>query len=422
MLKRKRQDMESECMECPTLPNEIWNYIKNFLPYEYRVFLERTCHDLYKEKEIHMGKIITHECSWELFLWALREGCPTDERVAKAAASGGNLDILKFLVKKSHINYEKCNPVVCNSAACRGHYDTYIWLKQNGFQSVKGTTELAAYGGNLELFKTTLDEKWEPNRMIWYIAAKSGHVEILKELVNRYTDTKYAINIFSIRNAVGTGAMEGGHISVIKWMMEIEWTRQFFHYDVDVLIRRGHFEALKLVHKEGYLVFENDYDYAHLCASVAFVGRFDILRWLRSQDPPCPWDDCTTSEAASGGYFDMMKWAHENGCPWDSSVCTGAAEGGYLEILQWAREHGCPWSTWTCAFAAGGGHLVIIQWAHSQGCPWDKHTCSYAAANGHLHVLQWARSQGCPWIKQECLNFATREKHPLMVNWIVSQD
>ena len=47
---------------------------------------------------------------------------------------------------------------------------------------------------------------------------------------------------------------------------------------------------------------------------------------------------------AGNNYFEVLKWARENGCPWNADTCSSAASGGHLEILKWARENGCPWN------------------------------------------------------------------------------
>ena len=86
-------------------------------------------------------------------------------------------------------------------------------------------------------------------------------------------------------------------------------------------------------------------------------------------------------------------------------ACCLAAETGHLSVLQYLRslEPPCPWDEETCMYAAKNGHLHVLQWARSQPepCPWDEWTCVRAAEKGHLHVLQWARSQAepCPWFE-----------------------
>ena len=70
-------------------------------------------------------------------------------------------------------------------------------------------------------------------------------------------------------------------------------------------------------------------------------GDFELLKWLHfDQERPLRWRVC--SEAAGGGFLEILKWARENGCGWDGWTCANAAEGGHLEVLKWAVENGCP--------------------------------------------------------------------------------
>jgi hypothetical protein len=38
-------------------------------------------------------------------------------------------------------------------------------------------------------------------------------------------------------------------------------------------------------------------------------GHLQVLQWLRSQDPPCPWDkeECRL-KAAIAGHLDIVQW------------------------------------------------------------------------------------------------------------------
>ena len=101
-----------------------------------------------------------------------------------------------------------------------------------------------------------------------------------------------------------------------------------------------------------------------------------------------------------------------------------AAGGGRLDVLKWARSQDppCPWNEWTCSGAAGGGHLDVLKWARAQNppCPWDERTCTWVAQRGHLEVLKWLRDQDppCPWSRHECRDKARQYGHDHVVHWI----
>ena len=164
-----------------------------------------------------------------------------------------------------------------------------------------------------------------------------------------------------------------------------------------------------------------------LCEEAANNCQRQALQWLRSQDPPCPWDEETCGCAAQNGYLDLLQWARSQDppCPWDEDTCTSAAEFGELDVLQWARSQvpPCPWNKGTCSAAASNGHLEVLKWLRSQDppCPWNERTCRSAAEKGRLEVLKWLRSQDppCPWNLIRCLNEARH--YPGVRHWLQSQ-
>ena len=56
---------------------------------------------------------------------------------------------------------------------------------------------------------------------------------------------------------------------------------------------------------------------ADTCTIAAENGQLDVLKFLRSQDPPCPWDQWTCCDAALHGHLDVLKWLIDNGCPYN---------------------------------------------------------------------------------------------------------
>jgi hypothetical protein len=175
-------------------------------------------------------------------------------------------------------------------------------------------------------------------------------------------------------------------------------------------------------------VFHGEEKVPRVCTVAAANGHLDVLRWLRTQDPPCPWNEWVCCYAAQNGHLDVLKWlrAQDPPCPWNEWVCCYAAQNGQLDVLKWlrAQDPPCPWNTWTCANAAYYGHLDVLKWSRSQDppCPWDEMACAYAAQNGHLAVLKWLRSQYplCPWNEDAC-SFAAGNGHLDVLKWMRAQ-
>ena len=84
----------------------------------------------------------------------------------------------------------------------------------------------------------------------------------------------------------------------------------------------------------GALVFEK----------AAEDGFLDIVKWLRSTNPTCKWDETTSAKAAENGHFDIVEYCHENGCKWDSQTPQLAATNRHFDIVIYCLLNHCPWN------------------------------------------------------------------------------
>jgi len=68
-------------------------------------------------------------------------------------------------------------------------------------------------------------------------------------------------------------------------------------------------------------------------------GQLEVVKWLRAQTPPCPWDFIAAWQAVRFGRFEVLQWLREQNAPWDMTggVCL-AVKGGHLEIAEWLRR------------------------------------------------------------------------------------
>ncbi|WZN66038.1 hypothetical protein HKI87_14g76010 [Chloropicon roscoffensis] len=158
-----------------------------------------------------------------------------------------------------------------------------------------------------------------------------------------------------------------------------------------------------------------------------FQGSVEILKCLMEEKG---WElnEYTGWFAGVGGSVEVLGYVVEMGYKFKEGACPGAALAGRLEALKFLRSQDppCPWGLVTCSYAAAGGHLEVLKWARSEDppCPWDESTCSFAAGEGHLDVLKWARSQDppCPWTRRDCRWEAKHNGHQHIVDWIDQQE
>ena len=163
------------------------------------------------------------------------------------------------------------------------------------------------------------------------------------------------------------------------------------------------------------------------------VDHLDCLKWLLTQDPPCPFDECIIETAVCSGALDVLRWlrtlpqiplnwwsdetwthsaAYEGNldmlkwlrsldppCPWAANACTAAASWSNFEMLRWmrAQQPPCPWDEMCAEAAAGQGDIRMLEWISAQDppCPWGPNSTLLAATGGHLEALKFLHSHGC---------------------------
>ena len=96
----------------------------------------------------------------------------------------------------------------------------------------------------------------------------------------------------------------------------------------------------------------------HVMELAAIIGDLGLIKWLRSQDPPCEWSKKACTAAAWRNHWDLLRLLVSMGCPIDKEGMFGAVAcdpyymvrvnslpdswDGKFEILKWLqREQGC---------------------------------------------------------------------------------
>ena len=188
-------------------------------------------------------------------------------------------------------------------------------------------------------------------------------------------------------------AASQGSVEILRWLMEEKgWETNWRTGEWAGM--GGSIEAWGYVRGKGY-----EFN-VMASAGAAGGGCLKALKWLRDQDPPCPWDEETCSYAAGGGRLEVLKDLRglDPPCPWGEHTCTSAVYGGHLEVLKFLRAQNppCPWNESTCAEAASVGQLKVLKWlrAEEPPCPWSRSECrEEASLNGHQHIIDWIDQQ-----------------------------
>jgi hypothetical protein len=94
-------------------------------------------------------------------------------------------------------------------------------------------------------------------------------------------------------------------------------------------------------------------------------GYLNIIKWLRAQNPPCPWSHETCYVAASYGQLEVLKWlrAQDPPCPWSSDLFTCVVQNCTIEVLKWliTQNPPCPYDNIIFEIANDKGNTQVIE-------------------------------------------------------------
>lgn len=154
----------------------------------------------------------------------------------------------------------------------------------------------------------------------------------------------------------------------------------------------------------------------------------DMIKFLRSCDPPCPWGDTTNPQR--GRTFrehnraltlERLTWSRSMHVPWDEDTCSAvllsrAPGDDFEERLKWLRTQDppCPWGTMSCARAIRNVDFKFVKLLRKWGCPWGD---CIPGTRLTIDTLEWLGSNGCDW-DITCSMAQDRET----VEWLRSQD
>ena len=389
--------------------------------------------------------------SVERLRWALSLGCPLSARICMDAAQAGNLDVLeeaheagcpldasdrhngllwrgihgtigvrRYLydptttcsaaATKGHLEILQWahargseDKLVCEAAAGMGHIDCLSWAHENGCPWSQRTTDMATTAASLPCLRYALERGCEYDETdILETAARNGDIETLKYLHSRF-DFKW----YMCAAAAYTGRLECLDFLRNALSPPCPWDERTYVFAVKSQI----LEPMLRIEKAGSDVAHPDLDDN---GDDVCDGAIRLIGWLRSQSPPCPWDERACAAAASGAWAALV-WmrGQDPPCPWDEGTSARAAAWS-LEKLQWVRAQDppCPWDETVCEAASWRGDLQTLQWAIDNGCPWDPAVCEKTALQpgecdaefidehddplefdeGHHEVLEWLKA------------------------------
>jgi hypothetical protein len=155
------------------------------------------------------------------------------------------------------------------------------------------------------------------------------------------------------------------------------------------------------------------------------------VQWLRSQTPPCPFDDKVFKEALLTKNVEVLQFLVADGAPCDWKLtgdCESAIMSYDVNVLKWlcSLTTQCPWERdKICELAIKYGKLDMLQWLVAQDYPLKADSYYLAAAYDRLDILGWLYKQNQVLFNQKkysLMKSAARYGHIRIMNWIHSSD
>ncbi len=184
------------------------------------------------------------------------------------ASLGGHLDIVKSTMRKVGTAYKFRGDICC--AAEGGNIDIVKFMLKRGDDSCEAAMVDAAREGHIGIVNLALEKEatyFLKGSMLE--AARFGHIEVVKLLLKKGAD--------NYRETMREAA-EGGHIEIVELMilkMENEGMSHLYYEDAMLeAAKEGHMDIVKLILEKG------EYNYDCAMSEAARGGHMDIVRLM----------------------------------------------------------------------------------------------------------------------------------------------
>lgn len=287
---------------------------------------------------------------------------------AKFAGETGDITILEYLINK------QCprNAKVFAAAAYGGNINVLYWLMQHNFPWDKRAIESAIDNNQLVALK------WLYKRRVIMegtlpLVINTSNIDILKWCISK------KIFSLSIVSAVTKGDIIAAQL-IYDDDKDINKSKILY----DIAIQNDDIVMVEWLFNHS---FKGD---KFICAEAAAVGNLQILQWARSKS--LYWDNNVFIKATKSGNLAIIKWAHDNKCEQLKSLCSLAAKYKYLNILKWAYYNRYPTDKDICTYASENNDLIMLKWARKKNFPYDWRVYANAKQHdlqGNSSMLNW---------------------------------
>ncbi|KAG1661828.1 Ankyrin repeat domain-containing protein 17 [Nymphon striatum] len=423
-------------------------------------------------KELLSKGVNIHQASEEgesLLCFALKSnledrGNKNDSTPLMCAASSGNLDIVKLLLKNgADINAQSLTgntPLMC---ACSGGFEDIVRLLLSEGASIEdhnenGHTPLmeAASAGHVPIAKILLEHgaginthSSEFKESALTLACYKGHVEMVRFLLQAGADQEHKTD--EMHTALMEASMDG-HVEVAKLLLnsgaQVNMPADSFESPLTLAACGGHVELAMLLIERGANIEEvNDEGYTPLMEA-AREGHEEMVALLVSQGADYNAQTEETQETAltlscCGGFLEVAEFLVKTGANIEAGASTPlmeSAQEGHVDLVKYLIEAGCKVNAETSTgdtaltYACENGHTDCAVTLVEHGASLEHESeggrtpLMKAARSGHLCTVQFLVAHGADVNKQTTnndhtpLSLACSGGHSSVVEYLLLQN
>lgn len=343
--------------------------------------------------------------------------CIVSERAVQAAAAGGSLQVLQYLIQlRPGVSVQRA----FRTAGARGDLNMVQWLmgKYDDLASediIHGVIE----NGHFHLVKWFVDHgDWPDDRERdeWLVeamhnAAIYGKMDMLQYLFSHLSVQDPNIHILD-------GGVSSDKIEIVKWLLDHDCVNDKNEDLVSLAAEGGNMEMLKWVH-EHCAMYRTTTDAMDFAAE----RSLEMVKFLHDHRS----EGCTSDamdRAAAHGHLDIVQFLHENrseGCT--VHAMTRAAGNGCMDIVKFLRIHRTEGNTALAMNAAASrGQLDIVRWLFENGSVQREQVDeAYGAAitTGCFDLVTYMATHCRARCRQPKLEMILRCGHYQLLEWLM---
>jgi hypothetical protein len=323
--------------------------------------------------------------------------------LSKAAAFGGNDDVLLWAQAEAGTRWSGWLDDLCMAAAAGRQLATFQWLRIPADNLAWGTEcallARAARAADLATLQWLLeiglpDYQWS-NYDLVVVAGSAAAVEaidVLDWLSAQPVFTAASWDDYDVYSRMADASARFGAVLSLQWL-----AAQGMHFDEPryptIAAESSQFAALQYLIEDANCPWISE----RVRSGVLRTASGQQLQWLRQADAAV-WTPAVLSDmlckAGTHSNIEAAEWLRAQGAAWPASFLCSGEHGKMVcwgvEMIQWALARGCLWGSWSqfsCQMLSDSSegeadHRALqdtIMWAHAAGCPCDSKLHQLAA-------------------------------------------